>query len=39
MIGIMLTMLILVGLAIYALVIPYLAHPKAGATVSEIRHA
>jgi len=39
MIGIMLTMLILVGLAIYALVLPYLAHPKPGTPVSQIRSA
>ena len=39
MTGIVLTMLILVGLAIYALVLPYLAHPKPGTTVSQIRSA
>jgi uncharacterized membrane protein YecN with MAPEG domain len=39
MAGIITTALLLVGLAIYALVIPYLAHPKPGATVSQIRSA
>jgi uncharacterized membrane protein YecN with MAPEG domain len=36
-IGILLTMLILVGLSVYALVIPYLSHPRAGTIVSSVR--
>lgn len=39
MIGILSTMIVLAGLSVYALVLPYLAHPRAGTTVSEIRHA
>jgi uncharacterized membrane protein YecN with MAPEG domain len=39
MIGILATILILLGLSIYALVIPYLAHQPRGAAVSEIKHA
>jgi uncharacterized membrane protein YecN with MAPEG domain len=39
MIGIAGTGLILFGLAVYALVIPYLAQPKAGSTVSGVRPA
>jgi hypothetical protein len=38
-IGILTTMTILFGLAVYALVIPYLAKPKAGTTISSVRPA
>jgi uncharacterized membrane protein YecN with MAPEG domain len=39
MIGAVGTGLLLVGLAAYALVIPYLERPRAGTIVSQIRHA
>ena len=39
MIGMMTTALLLVGLAFYALAIPYLAHGGSGTIVSEVRHA
>jgi len=39
MIGILGTMLILFGLAVYALVIPYLAKPQNGTTISSVRPA
>jgi len=39
MIGIVATTILLFGLAVYAVVIPYLAHPRSGTTVSEVRHA
>ena len=37
MIGMMTTVLLLGGLALYALVIPYLSQPRAGTTVSSVR--
>jgi uncharacterized membrane protein YecN with MAPEG domain len=39
MIGALATGLLLLGLAVYALVLPYLAHPRAAAPISEIRPA
>ena len=38
-IGILTTMTVLFGLAVYALVIPYLAKPKAATTISSVRPA